>query len=223
MVKKKTKKDNDNIHKEHRERVKKQILNGGYNDATPTHQLMEALLFYAIPRIDTNPLGHELMSRFGSIENVITASKDELLSVPGVGKSTAAFFKLLTLIQRRMALDETEKINYFGDDKAIGEYLVKQFKNIRTERVCILCINAKGKLIRFEVISEGTVARVGIDIRRIVEVAVSSGAAHIILCHNHPGGIAKPSYLDAETTSGLKSSLNSVGIDLTHTVLLACT
>lgn len=221
MTTKNNKENQNNVHNKHRERVKKQIIEDGFNDATPTHALLEALLFYSIPRIDTNPLAHKLIDRFGSLENALLASPEELMSVEGVGKNTATLFKLLNLIERRKLLEETDKVHYFKSDDEIAEYVLKRYSGLKEEHIALLCINQKGKILGFKIINEGDMSTVGFSTRKLAEVAINCGATTVILCHNHPSGMPLPSYLDEEATRGLQNTLSQFGIYLRDHLIVA--
>ena len=83
----------ENIHENHRDRLRDMYLKGGFKNMAP-HQILELMLFYAIPRKDTNPLAHKLIDTFGSLSGVLEADPQDLVAVDGVGKSTAAYLKM---------------------------------------------------------------------------------------------------------------------------------
>jgi len=101
----------ENIHSKHRDRVRKELLAHGFDSETPPHKILEMLLFYSIPRKDTNEIAHELINKFGSIEAVLKARPEELLKVSGVGENTVAHFKLMLSICYRIINDNNAKIN----------------------------------------------------------------------------------------------------------------
>ena len=92
---------NANPHEKHRQRVRKEFLENGFSDATPPHKILEMLLFYSIPRKDTNEIAHALLNRFGSISGVVDATPTELMSIDGIGESSVALIKLLIPIFRQ--------------------------------------------------------------------------------------------------------------------------
>ncbi len=210
----------ENLHAGHRDRVKQQILAGTINENSPPHILLEALLFYSIPRRDTNPIAHNLMNRFGSLSAVLCAPEKELLKIKGITKNTVALFRVYALVTKRFAMDKTKSLDELHSTDDIGEYLMKRYTLKTGEWVSLLCVKANGKVLSFDFIGEGDVSSVGISARRILEVAIKCDASIVILAHNHPSGIALPSAIDIEITRGLISSLKQVGITLADHIVL---
>lgn len=186
---------------------------------------MELLLYYCIPRQDTNALAHRLIKRFGSFTGVLRAREQELMEVEGVGKSTAFFINLLMESVRHYHIesyhDLPEPEQFLSDIEACGKHLRPYFEKRYNERVYLLCLDAKCKVIDCKLVGEGSINSAAISIRRIVELALASNATSVVLAHNHPSGIATPSGEDVLTTRRLGIALNAVEICLVDHLIFA--
>lgn len=213
--------EKENLHAGHRDRMKAQLLSGMFTDNTPPHVLLEMLLYYSVPRRDTNPIAHKLLNEFGSIEAVLNASEDELLKINGVTKNTVSLFKIFLLIVQKTAKDSLAGITDLHTTEEIGEYFKTRYVGRKSECVSLLCLKGNGKILSFDIIGEGDIASVGISARKILEIAIKCDATVVVLAHNHPSGIALPSAVDIEVTKGLASSLKQVGIKLLDHIILS--
>ena len=214
-------KPSKNIHDGHRDRVKEQLLAGGFNDTTPTHVLLETFLYFAIPQKDTNGTAHMLLDTFGSLENVINAPADELMKVKGVGKNTVALFKILKQVNRRIAINSADKVNMVHSHDDIGRYLLKKFAEFNVETAAALMLRPSGKILAFEIIGQGDIAAVGLSVKKIIELTIRHSTQTLVLCHNQPSGLALPSPRDIEITKGLTVALRQIGINMIDHVIIA--
>lgn len=209
-----------NLHKDHRKRMKQRFLQNGL-DNFDEHQTLELLLFYCIPRRDTNPVAHRLIDRFHSFAGVLDAPASELRMVDGVDDGTITFLSLLR-----------ETIRYYEVSRAVApcildtldaccQYLLPKFYNRRNETVLLLCLDAKCKVLCCYEVGEGSVNSAAIPIRRVVEMALAANATSVVLAHNHPSGVALPSDEDICTTIRVGKALNAVEIQLADHVVVA--
>ena len=207
------------IHDGHRERTRQRYIEEGL-DGFKDHEALELLLYYCIPRKDTNALAHDLISEFGGITQVMSASVDQLKSVVGVGDSTAAFLTFINDFQRYLYTKQKET-----DAKALstleecGAYLWPRFLGRRNEVVYMLCLDAKCKVLGCKMLGEGSINSAAVPIRRIVELALNTNASSIVLAHNHPKGVALPSPEDVQTTRVLATALHAVDVLLADHVI----
>jgi len=202
----------DNPHKAHRERMRKRFIDGGIN-SFHEHEILEMLLFYSIPVVNTNPLAHNLLSEFGSLKNVLEAPMDALANVEGMGEKSAVYLSFINGVFSRV-FEATPPETILKNYDAIGQYLVNEFRNDKKERVIALLLDAKGKLISKEKAGDGDFKSCDIDTRNILTNALNKNAAKIILAHNHVDGNPYPSPSDKAATASLISLLNQVGIEL---------
>ena len=208
------------IHDGHRQRLKERFLREGLDPFSDV-QVLELLLFYCIPRQDTNPIAHSLLERFGSLSQVLEAPAEELCKVPGIGQSAAVLVSMMLPISRFYQKNRTENVRILTSMDACGEYLVPYFHGRRNETVFLLCLDAKCKVLGCREMGEGSVNSAGVPIRRIVETALGLNATTAILAHNHPSGFALPSGEDIQTTHRVAAALSAVEITLADHIIVA--
>ncbi len=208
------------IHDGHRQRLKNRFLKEGLDNFDQL-QVLELLLFYCIPRQDTNPIAHSLLDHFGSLAQVLEAPAAELKKVPGVGDSVATFLSLVSAAERYHRVSRIASTDILTSIEACGDYLVPRFHRRRNETVFMLCLDAKCKVLCCKEVGEGSVNSAAVPIRRIVEMALGANATSVVLAHNHPSGVALPSDEDVHTTRRLAMALSAVEITLIDHIIVA--
>ncbi len=207
------------VHEGHRKRLIGRFLAQGLEGFEP-HQVLELLLFYTIPRQDTNELAHTLLNAFGSLSGVLDAPYERLLEVKGVGENTAAFLKLVPAAARLYCAQENEGA-FLNSAETAGQVLKPHFLGLREEMVYAAFADAKGKCLAVERIHRGSINAAEVNVRALVARAMQTGAAGVLLAHNHPGGMALPSQEDVQTTLRLKAALETVEIQLMDHLVFA--
>lgn len=208
------------VHDGHRQRLKERFLRDGLDGFTEI-QMLELLLFYAIPVRDTNPLAHKLLERFGDLSKVMDASVDKLMEVDGVKEHTAALIKLAKDMGRCYEVSKARQEKILPTIEDCGDYLKPFFKGRKNETVFLLSLDAKLKVLQCREIGEGSVNYASVPIRRVVEMALEAGASSVVLAHNHPSGIALPSGEDIQTTRRVATALSAVEINLVDHIVVA--
>ena len=208
------------IHDGHRQRVKDRFCKEGL-DHFEEHQVLELLLFYCIPRIDTNPIAHRLLENFGSLAKVLEAPVEELEKIEGIGHNAAVFLSLITAAGRYYQINSASQNVALRTVEECGKYLLPLFYGRRNEMVYLLCLDAKCKVLTCKLLGEGSVNSAGVPIRRIVETALAANATSVILAHNHPSGLAVPSDADVQTTYRIAMALDAVEIELLDHIVVA--
>ena len=208
------------IHDGHRKRLKERFQREGLDGFTEI-QALELLLFYAIPRQDTNPIAHALLERFGSFANVLEAPMEKLVEVEGVGEHAATLIKSVFALSRYYDLSKVKQEKCLPTIDDCGRYLIPFFKNRRNETVFLLALDAKLKVLSCQEVGEGSINYASIPVRRVVEMALDAGATSVVLSHNHPSGIALPSADDIQTTHRLAAALATVEIVLADHIVVA--
>lgn len=208
------------IHDGHRQRLKNRFRQEGL-DKFDEIQVLELLLFYAIPQKDTNPLAHRLLDHFGSLAQVLEAPAVELEKISGVGTNAATLLTLTTALARYYMVNRTAQNTVLTSTEKCGDYLLPYFVGRRNETVFLLCIDAKCKVLGCKEVGEGSVNSASVPIRRIVEMALGMNATSVILAHNHPSGLALPSGEDVQTTRRLAAALDAVDITLADHIVVA--
>lgn len=208
------------MHEGHRERLKNRFIKEGLDGFEP-HQILELLLFYAIPRRDTNELAHRLLERFGTINGVLEAEVNELVKVIGIGKNTAVLLKMMPELSRVYLKDKWRDKPLLDNSQRAGDYLVNIFTGRVKEVFFVLCLDTMHKLNYSAMVHQGTINEVPVYPRLIVESALRHNAAGVILAHNHPAGILKPSKADLDATKQIVIALEAISIQVLDHVIVA--
>lgn len=207
------------IHEGHRQRLKDRFRREGLDNFDELY-VLELLLFYCIPRKDTNPIAHRLLDQFGSLTAVLEASPEELEKVEGIHTSASTFLSLITQVGRYYQVRRAEPGDILRTSDQCGNYLMPYFFGRDTETVFMLCLDAKCKVICCKKVGEGNVNSANIPIRRVVEMALSANATSVVLAHNHPSGLALPSADDVQTTLRVSAALETVEITLADHIVV---
>ena len=209
-----------NIHSGHRERLKNRFINHGLA-SFESHQVLELLLFYAIPQKDTNPLAHELLNTFGSLPAVLEASVKDLCQVKGISTHSATLIKLCGELLKRYEQEGQSGITIFTSLDQIAAYLQPQFRGETHEMTILLCLNNRLELLGAQVVSTGTLVSTDANLRSIIEQIVLHKATRVVLAHNHPAGFAVPSGADISVTRHLIDSLRMVEVEMLDHMIFA--
>lgn len=210
----------ENIHRGHREKMRQRFLKGGLEHFAD-HEALEILLYYAIPRQDTNPIAHRLMERYGSLSAVLTAPVEDLKKVEGVGESAAVLLLLAGQIGRKARLSDAAQSRALTDVESVGAYLLERFAGEIHEVVFQLCLDRKGKLLACKRLNDGGASSATLDVRKMVENAILTSASTVILAHNHPSGITLPSDDDCAATTRAVRALETIGVTLADHIIVA--
>lgn len=210
----------ENPHAGHRQRLKDRFVSEGGLEHFELHNVLEILLFFGIPQKDTNEIAHELIRTFGSFPQVFLADVEQLAAVKGMTRNAAILIKLVPEVYRRYMDESQEKEEILDTTDKIREYLIPKFTGRSEEIVYLLCMNNACKLLRAEIISKGSKSMAHVDLRKLAEIVFQCGAVSIVLAHNHPHGVAKPSTRDIETTRKIQKVLSQLNIEfLDHFVV----
>ena len=209
------------VHDGHRDRVRQDFIDKGELSGFSDLHALELLLFYALRRGDTNPLAHRLLEKFGTLHGVFNASLHELMSVKGVGDSTAVLLRLVPQIARRAEISKTHEIRAILSSSDAGNYCMPYFSFEDDEVLLMLCLDAKRRVIKCVEVGRGMANAVESNLRLITETALRCNACCIALAHNHPDGIAAPSRADVETTKLLLTVLEFQNIQFLDHMIVA--
>lgn len=184
----------------HRERLRERLLKGGA-DALADYELLEFLLFAAIRQGDTKPLAKRLIAQFGSFSAVLNATPGALVQVNGMGEASAASLHAVSLAARRMARGSIEQKPVLGSWQALLDYLAIDMGELKHERVRVLYLDTRNRLIDDHLAAEGSIDEAAIHPREVIRRAFDVGASALILVHNHPSGDPEPSRADIQITN----------------------
>ena len=210
-----------NQHAGHRQRLKDRFLAEGSLDNFNDHQVLELMLFYCIPRQDTNPIAHDLLDTFGSFSSVLDKPYEELANIEHVGKNAALFLKLLPELCRRYYDDKTNPRMVLDSAEKIGAYLVPKFVGLTDEVVYVLCLDNMCNIVCCELLCRGTINAANISLRKIIQTALKYNACNMVVAHNHPQGMAIPSNEDIVTTYDIKKALQTINVTLLDHMIVA--
>lgn len=207
-------------HDGHRQRIKERYAETGL-EGFSDHTVLEFLLFYAVPRKDTNELAHLLLEHFGSLTAVLEADKDDLMQVNGIGDNAATLLSLIPQISRRYMENRTAPKRQIKDSKDAAQYFVSKFAYEYNEVVYAMFLDTKHNIICTRKLAKGVVNGVELSVRTLVEACIKLRAQAVIVAHNHPNADIAPSSEDEFFTLSLKKALYLVDIDLLDHIIVS--
>jgi DNA repair protein RadC len=203
----------------HRERLRQRFRGGGPS-AVQEYELLELVLFNAIPRIDVKPLAKRLLATFGDLNGVVAAAEPRLLEVPGTTPAVHLQLKLIEAVAHRMARASVMQRSVLGSWDALITYCKTVMAYRETEQFRILFLDAKNVLIADEEQARGTVNHVPVYPREVAKRALEVNASAIILVHNHPSGDPTPSRADVDMTAQIEDACRAIGVSVHDHVII---
>lgn len=199
----------------HRSRLRERLREGG-EDALPDYEIVELVLFAAIPRQDVKELAKRMLEAFkGDLAELFAASRDRLKEIDGVGDAVVDQLKIVRAASNRLLLEKAKKNDVtLSSWRALVDYCMAQMSREPTEQFRILFLDRKNKLLRDEVQGRGTVDHTPVYPREVVKRALELGASSIILVHNHPSGDPTPSGSDVEMTKDIVAAAKTLDISV---------
>lgn len=198
---------------DHRKRLRTRFMEGGAA-ALPDYELLELVLFRAIPRQDVKPLAHALMNAFGDFNRVVTAPPERLRSFKGVGEAVICELKIVEAAAHRMARAKVLNTHAISSWDALVDYCHTTMAHRETEQFRILFLDRKNVLIADEEQAKGTVDHVPVYPREVAKRALELNASALILVHNHPSGDPTPSQSDIDMTEQVERACAALGLTL---------
>ncbi|MDW4498019.1 DNA repair protein RadC [Sulfitobacter sp. D35] len=198
---------------DHRRRLRQRFMEGGAS-ALPDYELLELVLFRAIPRRDVKPLAHALLQRFGDFNRVITANPARLRDLSGVGEAVVTELKIVEAAAHRMARARIMKQQVLSSWDALLDYCHTTMAHRETEQFRVFYLDRKNVLIADEAQASGTVDHVPVYPREIAKRALELNASALILVHNHPSGDPSPSQADISMTGQIDGACKALGLTL---------
>ena len=204
----------------HRERLRRRVLDKGVESLTDL-EVLEYLLFGAKPRGDTKPLAKTLIKRFDNLAGVLSASRQELASVEGLGEASIAALKIVPEAARRLALEEASEQPVIASWDKLLAYCRIAMGHEKVEQFRLLFLDKKNRLIADELQQKGTVDHTPVYPREVIKRALELGASALILVHNHPSGDATPSKADIEMTREVQEAAAKLGISVHDHIVIS--
>ena len=207
------------MNKGHRERMRERINKHGI-EGLSDHELLEYLLYFVQPRVNTNDTAHALINTFSTINRVFDSDQTELAKVGGIGPQSAQFLALIPEICRRYYVSRHDKRERFISLGRVVEYLDALYLGVMEETAMILLLDAEKTLISSKVIAKGNMEEVSVHNREIVSAVLGHNAVYVVFSHNHPSNDPYPSAEDALLTNHLYVTLKSIGAALMDHVII---
>jgi DNA repair protein RadC len=195
----------------HRERLRRRFRDAGA-DALPDYELIELILFRAMPRRDTKPLAKALLARFGSFAETVNAPDELLLEVPGIGEAAITELKLVRAAALRLVRGEVLERPVLSSWSQVVDYCRASMGFEAREQFRILFLDKRNQIIADEVQQRGTVDHTPVYVREVVKRALDLSATAIVLVHNHPSGDPTPSRADIEMTREIVAAAKPLGV-----------
>lgn len=204
----------------HRSRLRERLLTGG-TDALLDHEVIEYLLALAIPRKDTKPLARALLAEFGDIETLLTAEPGMIARVKGAGPTAISALKIAQTAALRLLKTKVKKAPILSGWQSLIDYLHADMAFRLTERCRLLHLDNHNRLIRDEILSEGSVDQAPVYVREVIRRAIELCSVGLILVHNHPSGDANPSEADIQLTRSIVAATRPLKIYLHDHVIIS--
>lgn len=204
--------------KGHRGRVKERFLKSGIEGFAP-HEILELLLFYALPQKDTKQIAHELVGKFGSVAGVLNADISALTEVKGITENAAVLFRLIPKIIGVYYEEQSKGVSVTSTTQ-LSELFKPYFVGAGTEKFMLACFDGELRPLSVTEISRGSSAYTSLELRKIMSAAIDSNCSMAALAHNHPLGAPKPSDEDIAVTRRINELLRAVDIRLMDHIIV---
>lgn len=198
---------------DHRQRLRRRFMIGGAA-AMPDYEMLELVLFRAVPRRDVKPLARSLMDRFGDFNRVLTAPAERLRDISGVGEAVITELKIVEAAAQRMARARIMDQNVLSSWDALLDYCHTSMAHRETEQFRVIFLDRKNTVIADEEQAKGTVDHVPVYPREVAKRALELNASALILVHNHPSGDPTPSDADIAMTDQINAACHALGLTL---------
>lgn len=200
--------------------MRERFAQNGLSGFAP-HEALELLLYYAIPRRNVNPLAHNLLRHFGTLEAVLQADPVQLRQVPGIGDGAATLLAMVLPLARLAERQRTTGQPIITNYREAKAYCRTLFDGKGDEVLYVISLDAQGRVLHATAAITGTIDEIAIYPRTVISCALRHNAHAVVLAHNHPSGVCEPSDADVRTTETLKDALSSIDIALLDHVIYA--
>jgi DNA repair protein RadC len=207
------------VHCGHRQRMKTKFIEHGIKSFTD-YEILELLLYYTIPRIDTNVIAHDLITKFGSFSAVFDADIEELCTIKHITHNSATLIKLIPQFAKEYFLRNPQKVK-MDNINQVSNFFINQFLYEKEELLKVACLNDVLEITSCNTILKGSPSQIPVDIRKIIEYTYKNKADKIILAHNHPNSDETPSNEDVQNTNYINHILENVGIKLVDHIIVS--
>lgn len=212
--------ESNTLHKKHRIRLKEKFSEYGL-DGLEDHELVELLLFYALPRQNTNEIAHKLINEYGRLSDILEADVANLVEIKGISEHSALLFKLILACVNKYMNEQNDIVNAMLTPKNIDKYIKTLFYGHTNEVAYAILMDKDCVVKKVKKLSTGTVNAAPLYPREVVKLAVNEKYPYMMLAHNHPNGNAMPSENDLKITKTIELALNFVEVRLVDHVIVS--
>jgi len=209
-----------NIHEGHRSRIRERYITEGL-DSFSDHEVVELLLFYCIPKRDTNELAHRMVKEFGTLHDLLEADPRDIARRCKVSLNTATLISMVAPLSRRYLRQKWGNRPVLNSSTLAGNYAVSLFAGRVYECFFVICLDAQNRVNHAALVHEGTINEAPVYPRIIVETALRHKANSIILAHNHPGGSLRASSADTDVTRKICQAMKPIAIHVADHIIVA--
>ncbi|MGK6323511.1 RadC family protein [Sphingomonas sp. DT-51] len=205
----------------HRARLRARLL--ADPDGLHDYELIEYLLGLALKRVDTKKLAKALLREFGSLAAVMDADPIVVARMPGLGETSVAALRIAHATAIRLLRERASAAPVLSNWQALADYLHADMAHDRIERFRVIHLNTRNMIVRDEVMARGTIDQAAVHVREVIKRALDTGAAALILVHNHPSGDPSPSRADIDITRAIVAAARPLGIAIHDHVIVGAT
>ncbi|MFO7717818.1 MAG: RadC family protein [Thermodesulfobacteriota bacterium] len=203
----------------HRRRLKSRFESAP--ESLPDYEILELLLGYALPQRDTKPIAKRLLERFGTLSSTLTASREALMEVEGVGPGIVLFLNLLQETRARQEEGALLEREILSSPERVARLARERFGRLAREEFWVALVDNKNRLCDFTRVFTGTVDQTAVYPREVLRLALTKQASGVILVHNHPGGDPTPSPQDKDLTHRLRHAAQELGVRILDHVIVS--
>ncbi len=211
----------NNDHAGHRQRLRKRFLHDLDFSNFDKHNILELVLFYALPRVDTNEYAHKLINHFGSFSAVFDAPVEELIKCDGITENGACLIKMFLPVVNAYNQDKFSDRVVLKDDYDVTMLLRRKYLGYEVEVLALICTDNAGRVLSYEEVARGSTDGVDIDMKTICDIILRNRSSRMILVHNHPNGSTRPSVCDISITRRIRQICMGMDVELTDHYIFA--
>lgn len=204
----------DHGHGGHRQRLRKRFLHDLNFKNFEKHNILELVLFYALPRVDTNEYAHMLIQHFGSLSAVFDAPVEELMKCRGITENGACLIKMFLPLVNAYNEDKYDDAVILESDYDVTQLLRQKYIGYEVEVLAVICTDNSNRMLAYDEVARGTVDGVDINMKSFCDIILRNRASRIILVHNHPNGSTRPSVYDISMTRRIKHTCDGLDVEL---------
>lgn len=209
------------LHEGHRQRLKEKFVND--DERLEDHELLELLLFYAVPRKNTNEIAKHMIKEFGTLSDLCEANPKDISNACKVSDHTATLISLVSKVSKRTSLINENKMKTMklNMPETAGNHAKTLFGGSGYEQFYLICLNSQKRITNSALVQKGTLNEVPVYTRLVVELAIRHKAHSVILAHNHPGGSLTPSQEDINITRAIETALETINITVNDHIIVS--